>query len=377
MHRPARPARVRAFTLIELLVVIAIIAVLIALLLPAVQAAREAARRAQCVNNLKQLGLAVANYVSSNETMPQGMQWQRYQPGTGCRGYSTTISVFPALCMFMEQQQIFNATNYDLNAFVPANNSVHAMGISTLWCPSDGTIGQLTTLPNSDFFGVPPGQKANMQYSSYGGNSGMWDYLPGPNTQDCTSYATTFNAMIPSMNGLFYMNSAVKISMITDGTTNTLMFGERARGILTSPLAYGCVSGNGCGQGVGSDWQEWHWWTSGNYGDTMFDTMYPINAHKKLKDGPINDPPGSFNNSTIWTVSASSYHAGGANFCMADGSVRFIKETINSWPVANKAGGLPPNVTISGYVYITTGPIGVYQALSTRAGGEVISSDAL
>src|SRR6516162_9002329 len=94
MDRPARQARVRAFTLIELLVVIAIIAVLIALLLPAVQAAREAARRAQCVNNLKQLGLAVANYVSANETMPIGMQWQRYGT-TGC-AYSTTISIFPA-----------------------------------------------------------------------------------------------------------------------------------------------------------------------------------------------------------------------------------------------------------------------------------------
>jgi prepilin-type N-terminal cleavage/methylation domain-containing protein/prepilin-type processing-associated H-X9-DG protein len=370
MHRPARPARVRAFTLIELLVVIAIIAVLIALLLPAVQAAREAARRAQCVNNLKQLGLAAANYVSSNEAMPIGMQWQHYR-ATPC-GYSTTISIFPALCMFMEQQQVFNATNFSLNAFLADNNSIHAIGLSTLWCPSDGTISQLTTLPNSDFFSVPAGQKANMQYSSYGGNSGLWDYLPYPMTYDCMLGGAAYAQMIGSMNGIFYMDSTVKLSMITDGTSNTLLFSERARGILANkPVA------SGGGMGTGSDWQEWHWWTSGNYGDTMFNTLYPINVHKKLTDGGIADPPNSHNNSTIWTVAASSYHPGGANFCMVDGSVRFIKETINSWAVANKAGGLPPNVAISGNIYVTTGPLGVYQALSTRAGGEVISSDAL
>jgi prepilin-type N-terminal cleavage/methylation domain-containing protein/prepilin-type processing-associated H-X9-DG protein len=369
MRATRRPARAGGFTLIELLVVIAIIAVLIALLLPAVQSAREAARRAQCTNNLKQLGLAVHNYVSANETMPMGMQWQHYR-ATPC-GYSTTISAFPALFMFMEQQQIFNSVNFSLNAFLADNNSIHAMGVSTLWCPSDATIAQATQLPDSDMFSVPAGQHPIMQYSSYGGNSGTWDYLPYPNTYDCPLAAAYYGQMISSMNGLFYMDSSVRISSITDGTSNTLMFGERARGILVNQ-----PSQPPGGQGVGSDWAEWHWWTSGNYGDTMFDSMFPINAHKKLKNGGILDPPNSHNNSTIWTVAASSYHPGGANFCMADGSVRFIKETINTWSTGSGTAGLPPSVAISGNIYVLNGPVGVYQALSTRNGGEVISADA-
>jgi prepilin-type N-terminal cleavage/methylation domain-containing protein/prepilin-type processing-associated H-X9-DG protein len=372
MQLSRRPARGRGFTLIELLVVIAIIAVLIALLLPAVQAAREAARRAQCVNNLKQLGLAVHNYVSANEAMPMGMQWQHYR-ATPC-GYSTTVSMFPALCLYMEQQQIYNANNFSLNQFLPDNQSVHSMGISTLWCPSDPTSSQAAQMGTGDFFGVVPGIPLTMQFSNYGGNSGTWDYLPYPNTYDCPLSAAYYGQMISSMNGIFYMDSSVRIASITDGTSNTFLFSERARQILINDR--NDPNGNPPGQGVYSVWAEWHWWDSGNYGDTMFDTLYPINAWKKLKDGAIADPPNSHNNSTIWTVSVSSMHPGGANFCMADGSVRFLKETLASWPVADKAGGLPPNVSISGNIYVVTGPLGVYQQLSTRNGGEVVSSDA-
>jgi prepilin-type N-terminal cleavage/methylation domain-containing protein/prepilin-type processing-associated H-X9-DG protein len=369
MCRSRRDACGRGFTLIELLVVISVIAVLIALLLPAVQAAREAARRAQCTNNLKQLGMAVQNYISASEAMPMGMQWQHYK-ATPC-GYSTTVSIFPALCQYMEQQQVFNATNFSLNMFLAQNNTIHGLGINSLWCPSDATIAQATVLSNSDFFSVPAGQLAIMQYSSYGGNSGLWDYLPYPQTYDCMQGGAPYAQMIGSMNGIFYMDSSIKISEITDGTSNTFMFGERARGILATKPA-----NQGGGMGAGSDWAEWHWWTSGNYGDTMFNTLYPINAHKKLKDGGIADPPNSHNNSTIWTVATSSYHPGGANFGMADGSVRFIKESINSWPVADQAKGLPPSVSVSGEVYVVKGSLGVYQALSTRNGGEVISADS-
>jgi prepilin-type processing-associated H-X9-DG protein len=354
--------------MIELLVVITIIAVLMGLLLPAVQSAREAARRAQCTNNLKQLGMAVHNYLSAVDTMPMGMHWQHYK-ATPC-GYSTTVSIFPALGMYMEYQQIFNATNFSLNMFLADNYTIHTVGINSLWCPSDATIAQQTILPNSDFFSVPSGRSALMQYSSYGGNSGLWDYLPYPQTYDCMEGGAAYAQMIGSMNGLFYMDSSIRLADIIDGASNTFLLGERARGILANkPIS------QGGGMGTGSDWAEWHWWTSGNYGDTMFNTLYPINTFKKLKDGGIADPPNSHNNSTIWTVAASSYHPGGANFCMADGSVRFLKESINCWPVADKANGLPPSVSISGNVYVVNGPLGVYQALSTRNGGEVISSD--
>ncbi len=369
MHLTRRPTRGRGFTLIELLVVIAIIAVLISLLLPAVQSAREAARRAQCSNNLKQLGLAVHTYISASEAMPIGMHWQHYD-ATPC-GYNPTVSIFPPLCPFLDHQPIFNATNFSLHVFVAANYTIHGLGIGSLWCPSDATIAQQTILPNSDFFSVPAGRRALMQYSSYGGNSGMWDYLPYPQTDDCPIGGAPYAQMIGSMNGIFYMDSSIRLADITDGASNTFLFGERARGILANkPIS------EGGGMGAGSDWAFWHWWTSGNYGDTMFNTLYPINAHKTLKDGGIADPPNSHNNSTIWTVAASSYHTGGANFCMADGSVRFIKETVNSWPAADQPNGLPPSVSISGEVFTVKGMLGVYQALSTRNGSEVIGSDA-
>jgi prepilin-type N-terminal cleavage/methylation domain-containing protein/prepilin-type processing-associated H-X9-DG protein len=372
----------RGFTLIELLVVIAIIAVLIALLLPAVQSAREAARRAQCTNNLKQLGLAVHNYISSYDTMPMGMQWQRYSSAAGCR-YSTTISMFPALFQYMEQQQIFNSVNFDVNAFLAENNSVHAMGVSTLWCPSDATISQATQLPDGDMFSVPAGRHPIMQYSSYGGNCGTWAILPRPDASNYPGCPMNpfYASQSASMNGIFYHDSHVKLSDITDGTSNTFLFSERARGILP-----GTTNPGEGGQGTGSDWQEWHWWTSGNYGDTMFTSMYPVNPQLKVRDNTIfsEGPPYSANNSTIWTSSASSYHPGGANFCMADGSVKFIKDSISSWPVQDapfaSRGVLPPAVglnTGTHTYFVNPGfRMGIYQALSTRNGGEIISSDS-
>ena len=128
------------FTLIELLVVIAIIAVLIALLLPAVQSAREAARRAQCVNNLKQLGLALANYESANGIYPYGMA--RENCGPNClfspNGYYVGSSLFVRMLPYLEQQVLANAYNYSLINWTADNATVGATGLSVLWCPSDG-----------------------------------------------------------------------------------------------------------------------------------------------------------------------------------------------------------------------------------------------
>ena len=151
-----RRAKRRGFTLIELLVVIAIIAVLIALLLPAVQAAREAARRSQCVNNLKQLGLATHNYLSSNNTFPQGIQWQYDSHGTGCW---TSGSCLVPLMQYAEQVPLFNATNFSCNMYNEQNLTISATGLAMLYCPSDPKVADLYTYPVGAIGNACPAQR--------------------------------------------------------------------------------------------------------------------------------------------------------------------------------------------------------------------------
>src|ERR1700743_149909 len=135
------------FSFLELLVVIAIIAVLIALLLPAVQAAREAARRAQCTNNLKQLGLAVHNYIGVNNVFPLG-SYQKPQFITPC-GTTHEQSFLVGLTPYYELNQVYNAYNSSVNVYDFSNVTVHGIGISTLWCPSDPNVNQIQDLSAS------------------------------------------------------------------------------------------------------------------------------------------------------------------------------------------------------------------------------------
>jgi prepilin-type N-terminal cleavage/methylation domain-containing protein/prepilin-type processing-associated H-X9-DG protein len=353
MLRIQRRDVARGFTLIELLVVIAIIAVLIALLLPAVQAAREAARRSQCVNNLKQLALGCHNYESSTGSFPMG-SYQMPNPGdprsAPCNGrheHGWILRVAP----YIEQASLYNAFNSNIHYFTPDNTTVMATGISTIWCPSDPAAATPALLASGSDGSV--NFPSTMYHNSYKGCAGTW-FSPG-RYQDPNCTSANFPALLAQANGMFYFYSAVPISGIIDGTSNTLLLGESAIGLQNS-----------------GDQNQWQWWASGNYSDTMFTTLYPLNPFRKVQD----DGTGPAINSDLYTSAASSLHPGGANFAFADGSVKFLKDTIQTLPFSN-ATGLPVGITQSGNIYTQTVPNAVYQALSTRAGGEIVSSDSL
>ena len=352
--------RPRAFTLFELLVVIAIIAVLIALLLPAVQAAREAARRMQCTNNLKQLALASANYESSNGTLPAGEFVQRSSVDPSQWKYGGA-SAFIRLSQFLEQGNAFNTWNMGVTTFSPPNWTLVGTGVSTLWCPSDPQA--TTRFPLSTIYAnngstmdgnfAPDGLQ--QAYTSYVVNNGTW-YMPSYVTSD-TAYSPQYDAFRAATNGVIYSGSAVRFAEVTDGLSNTIAFGERSRGILSpGDLTYN------------------QWWNSGDYADTGFATRYPINAYRKYATQLKVSGAGK-----IVYTSVASFHPGGANFAFLDGSVKFLKETISTWQLDNSSPlPLPPGIAYGPYgepLPGTTKP-GVYQALSTRNGGEVISADA-
>ena len=336
----ARPRR--GFTLIELLVVIAIIAVLIALLLPAVQAAREAARRAQCTNNLKQIGLAIANYESSNGCYPMGQMNYREDASSDCA--SRLVPIWLGVFPFMEQGLIYNAFNFSYPAGgggLYQNSTSMSIKVNSLLCPSDIPTNQL--------------QSASGNYypqASYAAVTGINDifrwYYGCPNTP----------VSIPPT-GVFGADVAYKIADVTDGTSNTLFVGETSR-FRNDP------------DPVFQAWTRTAWF--GSAGGSRLNgwaTCVPsINAPFLIGDAPsdstyydqwyLNAATNAVNK-TFGQFGFRSWHPGGANFVFGDGSVHFLKTTIQN------EGPVLANGQLS---------LGVYRKLATRSGNEVVSSDS-
>jgi prepilin-type N-terminal cleavage/methylation domain-containing protein/prepilin-type processing-associated H-X9-DG protein len=336
----------RGFTLIELLVVIAIIAVLIALLLPAVQAAREAARRAQCVNNLKQLWLAVANYESSNGCFPS--ESIKGNPANACFAllYSWEVAILP----YLEQPAAFNALNFNGQAGYNSVRNFTGFGVkvNSLVCPSD--------TPQSP---LPAGDILNPQ-TSYAGVGGLTEnvyYGWGGTTN-----ANRCNAI--DSEGIFGQpDICLAIKDVTDGTSSTAAIGEQCHfpgeaSSTTFHLGYATAA-----FGLPSPYPN-------DVRDSAIAFMVPMpNSKPSMTSssdigtcgGPFGSTVYSMGNGIGWLnvpqciqslgqFGFHSLHPGGVNFAFADGSVHFIKSTIN---------------------------LNVYHAIGTVNFGEVVSADSL
>jgi prepilin-type N-terminal cleavage/methylation domain-containing protein/prepilin-type processing-associated H-X9-DG protein len=367
MTRPHTSPR-DAFTLIELLVVIAIIGILIALLLPAVQSAREAAWRVQCTNNLKQLALATHNYISAYGSLPMGY-FRQYDPKTQI--YWTTGNWAVSLTQYMEQAQAFNAVNFSVNIFSAPNTTVTGIGMRSLWCPSDPKSDMSNLFPAAMGIALDP-VDLPIRYSSYAANAGTWfqDTVYTPGTSPWSD--STFQPRMANMNGVVYNAGyppvlgpgwpPVSLAQIRDGTSATMAFTERAHGKLND-----------------DDQLWWNWWTSGLYGDTLFCTFFPPNPFNKAQNKYDDGGQTTFDDGCDpYVASASSYHPGGVNVAFLDGSVRFLKDTIDSWkndPNTGMPAGVTRTLNTRVYLVAPGAKVGVYQALSTRAGGEVVGAD--
>ena len=260
MTSRSTPRSARGFTLIELLVVIAIIAVLIALLLPAVQAAREAARRAQCTNNLKQLGLAALNYEQATSSLPGG-SYSAWDPFHNY--WSANFSCFVHMLPYTEQSAMYNATNFMLTRYAVQNITIAGVKIASLACPSDQS-DSVPILPaaygwNFGYDVIPTNPVYQQAFTSYGGCSG--DYISKYYIGISSSNPTQ---VLSQMNGLIYAEGSVRIAQITDGTSNTFIFGERSKLLLQKVDPTYAVSDGS--------------WNTGQYYDTLVSTFYPPNV---------------------------------------------------------------------------------------------------
>ncbi|MGE0758752.1 MAG: DUF1559 domain-containing protein [Pirellulaceae bacterium] len=314
----------RAFTLVELLVVIAIIGILVSLLLPAVQAAREAARRMQCSNNLKQFGLAVHNYHDTYKVFPPQML---NMTTSNDRRWGWGVLILP----FAEQGTLFDQLKPDGGRQIPVASTLYN-GVALLQkpvplhaCPSDA--GPAT---NQFHPSVAASNNANNWYSksNYVCNQQVFRYRAGIVGGACFSMAE-----------------------VLDGTTNTLLIGERRLNIPLNQRYPGSIV----------------WGTAQGTGDSanVFHAAHPINTRSRCAD---YDADGS--DSTRTRFASSSTHPGGAQFAMTDGSVRFVAQTIALNPAATaRALANTGNGCTTG---TDTGPGWVYNNLCARDDGQVI-----
>ncbi len=294
------------FTLIELLVVIAIIVVLIALLLPAVQAAREVARRVSCQDNLKQIGLAMHNYHSTHNVFPIGyVAWPNTNLNTTSPGWGWATAILP----MMEQSSVYQAANLNLPVEDAPNLTVRTTALAVYTCPTDRSTGLFTV---TDANANPIADAWSNSYAA------------------CFGRDVNIAKNPTGGNGLFMCNLAFGVKDITDGTGQTIMVGERGCLNTRTPWA-GSINNGTCRITPGSPSH------STSVKTAPIETLARADTGGGTSSNLFFDPDDFF-----------SPHPAGISFLMADGSLKFIKSSIN------------PNV---------------YGDLASRNWGEIISAD--
>ncbi len=318
LETPTRSSR--GFTLIELLVVIAIIGVLIALLLPAVQSAREAARRVHCRNNLKQIGLALHNYHDAQGAFPNSMNaWRE----------GAFFTAFTAILPYVEQAPLFASYNLNLANTDAANTTATSTRVATYLCPSM-TLPRAKPDPVHNDFAAPSSYAVctGSKYAWGWSNTGVYGEPDG---------VVIPNEVMPSPTLPARGLAPISLGGITDGTGHTFLVGEQDFALKGYLFPAGDPR---AGQEKGGEGA----WCDGYPSSGSFSAFTPFNEHRYF--GRTSRPD---YREASGIASFRSQHPGGAQFVYADGSVRFLKDSVAR---------------------------DVYRALSTRAGGEVVSADA-
>jgi prepilin-type N-terminal cleavage/methylation domain-containing protein/prepilin-type processing-associated H-X9-DG protein len=342
----------RGFSLIELLVVLAIISVLIGLLLPAVQNAREAARRSQCASNLRQIGLALHQYHETYQTLPPGRFFAsdpRLVPGGDplCKTQMGDRSFTVAILPYLDRQAQYDQFNFQVATICPENSTSCGKVPGTYLCPSDGAAGAdsfpqgCATKGYLYQVGWPIGR------SSYGGNAGPlpWRAMP-TDFSDCKLSP----AHEAQQQGIFVQGRVIRLRDIADGIGKTAFVGETAYSAAKrfNPGAY---------------YEEANFWVAGGIGLTMGHSLQPPNFGRG--------------------VSAADYamsgfkaeHPNGLQMLFGDGSVSFITENLDSWPM--QTDGTPLGSSYGPVnLWLNLPPTGIWQGLCTRAGGESVNPPA-
>jgi prepilin-type N-terminal cleavage/methylation domain-containing protein/prepilin-type processing-associated H-X9-DG protein len=341
----------RGFTLIELLVVIAIIAVLIALLLPAVQAAREAARRSQCVNNLKQIGLGLHNYHSTNNVFPMGATLNA-DNAAGCTTVWNDWSNLAVMLPSMEQAAMYNAINFNFamrngGCGTPIatviNSTVVNARIATFLCPSDGNAGPTNLCSYAGSIGTTTIMNSSQSTGAFAFRTpyGLRDVHDGAVNTIAFSEALAGDANLSNAKP---GNGVGNVGAVATNPPGSVLDVYGQMGTLDTNIQT-CNSSWSANKNIGGD--RGRYWANGLEGYTLFSTIVTPNKSMVQWNHCRYDCCTTAGNAHL--TKASSYHSGGVNVGLCDGSVKFIKDSVNRM---------------------------TWMALGTRDNGETISSDA-